>query len=527
MSDSRETASDDRAPVSANNATRQREMAQALRESTEKYKTLLDAIDEGFCIVEVIFDAGGNALEYRFLEANPAFEKQTGMVDAVGKTMRQLRPEHEQHWFEIYGNIARTGEPARFEARAAALNRFYDVYAFRVGEVQQNRVAILFNDVSARKQVEQTLQEASRRKDEFLAVLAHELRNPLAPIRNGLQLVRLSSQVDSPLRHTVDMMDRQLTHLIRLVDDLLDVGRIESGKIELQLRLVSLADVLAASVESSQGLLDSLQHELVVDAQIDGPRVNGDFDRLAQVFSNLLSNAAKYTNPRGRITLGVRCEANEAVVIVRDTGIGIPAEEIPRVFDLFSQVAMHRSHTEGGLGIGLALVQRLVRMHGGSVTVKSDGPGAGSTFIVRLPLAGGELPDINGRAVESTGPPPSAIERRILVVDDNVDAADSLAMLLRSRGHDVKVTNGGMDAINQVVGFKPDLVFLDIGMPDLDGYETARRLRMLPGGAEMRLVALTGWGQEKDRQRIREAGFNDHLVKPADPSRLLGIVEAQ
>lgn len=497
----------------------------ALSDSSAKYKALFDAIDEGFCIVEVRFDENGKAEDYLFVEANPAFEKQTGIVGAVGRTMRELRPNHEAHWFQIYGDIARTGQPARFQARAAALNRFYDVYAFRVGEPGQNRVAVLFNDIGPRKRAEEALQEASRRKDEFLAILAHELRNPLAPIRNGLQIVRLASQGDSTLRRTVDMMERQLTHLIRLVDDLLDVGRIESGKIALQREPVSLCDVLAASIESIQALIDSRHHRLVVTTGDEELYVDGDFDRLAQIFSNLLSNAAKYTDPAGRITVIAQREGEQATVQVSDTGMGIPAEDIAHVFELFSQGAMHRAHAEGGLGIGLALVRRLVELHGGTVAVESQGIGTGSTFIVRLPITQRHQTEGDERRNDPAEARREQAASRILVVDDNVDAADSLAILLRIQGHDVEVANGGVEAIEKAARFKPDIVFLDIGMPDVDGIETAHRLRAMPEGARSRLIALTGWGQAAERQRTHAAGFDDHLVKPVDPVRLSEIVQ--
>jgi PAS domain S-box-containing protein len=378
-------------------------------------------------------------------------------------------------------------------------------------------------DLTERKRTEDALREADRRKDEFLATLAHELRNPLAPLRNGLQIVRLSSAPDAPLQATVDMMNRQLTHLVRLVDDLLDVARISSGKVELRRRIVSLREVVAASAEASRTFIEAHDHRLFIDVE-GNPHVEGDFDRLAQVLSNLLSNAAKYMEPGGPIEVKLAQEGDRAVLRVSDAGIGIPREDLPRVFELFSQVRAHQGRAQGGLGIGLSLVRSLVEMHGGTITVDSAGPGQGSQFTVRLPLC---RPSSAHAESASQGIPSAASngrQRRILIVDDNVDAATSLAMLLTMRGHDVIVAHDGLEAIEKTQRFAPEIVMMDLGMPKLDGIEAARRLRALPGGSAFRLVALTGWGQETDRERTRQAGFDAHLVKPADPETLAAVL---
>lgn len=379
-------------------------------------------------------------------------------------------------------------------------------------------------DLIERKQAEEALRESDRKKDEFLATLAHELRNPLAPIRNGLEIARIESPADSRLRRTVEMMDRQLSQLVHLVDDLLDVARISSGKVELRRQRVDMRKVLASSIESCQPLLDGHQHELVVDMAQDEMPVDGDFDRLSQVFSNLLSNAAKYTRPGGRIRISLAREENHAIIQVRDTGIGISAEDLPRVFDLFSQVRSHQPLAAGGLGIGLSLIRNLVQLHGGTVTAESHGPNAGSTFTVRLPLCIGEVASASPPAVSQAVSAPDGF-RRILVVDDNVDAGVVLAMLLEMDGHKVDVVHSGRDAIEKAGGRLPDIIFLDLGMPGMDGIETARHLRALPEGNKILLVALTGWGQEKDRQRTREAGFDAHLVKPVDSAGLAEVLE--
>ena len=380
-------------------------------------------------------------------------------------------------------------------------------------------------DATERARAEEALREAGRRKDEFLATLAHELRNPLAPLRNGLELLQAAGGASDVAPMALEMMDRQLGHLVRLVDDLLDVARISAGKIGLRRRALPLAEVIARSVEASRAVLQQHGHELRVEPGGADLVVDADLDRLVQVFSNLLGNAAKYTDRGGCIRVQARREGGQAVVEVRDTGIGIPQEELSRVFDLFSQVRSHQGRAQGGLGIGLALTQKLVHLHGGGIEAESDGAGQGSTFRVRLPLAAAQVPV----AVE---PQPAATAvlprrpRRGLVVDDNVDAAVSLAALLRREGHEVAVGHDGWQALEQVPRFRPDVVILDLGMPGLDGIEAARRLRDLPEGRALRLVALTGWGQSADQQRTREAGFDRHLVKPAEREEVLRALGA-
>ncbi|MDM4772702.1 PAS domain S-box protein [Solimonas sp. SE-A11] len=375
-------------------------------------------------------------------------------------------------------------------------------------------------DLTESKRAEEALREADRRKDEFLATLAHELRNPLAPIRNGLQILRLVRQGDSRLLNTVDMMDRQLTHLVRLVDDLLDVGRISSGKLQLRRQALELSEVLAGSVEAARALIDAHRHELKMDIAAPDIRLDGDLDRLTQVFSNLLSNAAKYTEPGGHIRLAVWREADTAVISITDDGIGIPSADLEHVFDLFSQVRAHQGRAEGGLGIGLSLVRNLVLLHGGSVSAESAGSGQGSCFTVRLPL----LADVAPLELPPALPDEAAALLRVLVVDDNADAANSLAALLELQGHATAVAHDGAEGLLLAQSFRPDVAILDIGMPRMDGVEAARRLRSLPGGDRVLLLALTGLGQATDRERTREAGFDHHLVKPLNLALLAGLL---
>ncbi len=362
------------------------------------------------------------------------------------------------------------------------------------------------------------LEGTDRRKDEFLAMLAHELRNPLAPLRNALHIVRLRGEERrDAARWAWDVMDRQVGHLTRLVDDLLDVSRITRGKVTLRREAVDLAEAATRAVESARPVIDARQHRLTYEGPPEPVRTLADPVRLTQVIGNLLNNAAKYTDEGGQITLTVGREASEAVVRVRDTGTGIASEMLPNVFDLFTQAERTLDRSQGGLGIGLALVRSLVELHGGTVQVFSAGLGAGSEFVVRLPVLEAEA-GAPGRGGEAAAPP--ATPRRILVVDDNVDSAASLALVLQLSGHQTCTAHNGPDALAAADAFDPEIVFLDIGLPGMDGHEVARRLRGRPGGDRLLLVAQSGYGQEEDLRRSREAGFNTHLVKPIDPTAL-------
>ncbi len=496
---------------------------EALRDSEERYRMLFTSMDEGFCIIEVLFDDNQNPIDYRFLEVNDAFEKQTGIKDAKGRLMRQIAPGHEQHWFDIYGKIALTGEPVRFENPAKELHRWYDVYAFRIGLPEDRQVAILFNDITERRRIERELREADRRKDEFLAMLAHELRNPLAPLRNMLEIMKRGDGHADLIQQARATMDRQLGHMTRLVDDLLDVSRISRGRIELKRERVELASVVYQSVEACRPLAECAKHEVTVTLPPEPIHLHADPVRLAQVFGNLLNNACKYTEAGGRIGLSAELASGghqppEVVVKVKDSGIGIPPDKLDSIFGMFTQVDRTLERSQGGLGIGLTLAKRLVEMHGGSVQAFSEGTGRGSEFVVRLPV----LIDKQRKQqpAEPTGneqPAPTA--RRVLVVDDNRDSAASLAMLLKLAGNETYTAHDGLEAVKAAETFRPDVVFLDIGLPKLNGRDAARRIREQPWGTNMVLVALTGWGQDEDRRRSQEAGFDHHMVKPVDYAR--------
>ncbi len=375
----------------------------------------------------------------------------------------------------------------------------------------------------ALRQSEASLLEADRRKDEFLATLAHELRNPLAPIRNALHLLKIAPDKVSTER-VHGMLDRQVQHMVRLLDELLEVSRISRGVIELQRRRLDLASVVGDAVEASRPAIEQGRHALVVELPPDPVCVDGDSMRLAQVLSNLLNNAARYTDPGGRIVLTLRRVDSQASVEVRDTGIGIASDQLAGVFAMFGQVDRNAPRSQGGLGIGLALAQHLAQMHGGRVQAASDGPGLGSRFTLLLPLALQKAGD--GPAAPEHVTPAGLVARRVLVIDDNRDAADSTAMLLGTLGAQSHVAYDGESGLAAIAAWKPDAVLLDLGMPGMDGFEVARRIRADPSLAGLQVIALTGWGQQQDRERTREAGFDHHLVKPADPKTLQAVLNA-
>ncbi len=495
-----------------------------LRESEERYRTLFEAIDEAVCIIEMIYDEAGEPVDYRFLETNKAFEQHTGLVGAPGNTVLELVPGHDRHWMKLYGEVARTGVPVRHENEVGVMNRWFDVYATRVGPAGSNKVAVLFTDISERKRAEIELQrladdlkDADRRKTEFLATLAHELRNPLAPLRSGLQVLRLSQGDAQAIARVSEVMERQLGHMVDLVDDLLDVARITRGQVELKHAHIDLKDVLDLAVETAMPAIDDRHHTLDVRPAGEPLPLFADATRLIQVVNNLLNNAAKYTPHGGTVTLATRREKDEAVLTVSDNGVGIAPDALDEVFGMFNQVGRSTDRTHGGLGIGLSLVRSMVDLHGGSVSAASAGPGLGSTFTVRLPLAVAAAP-----AEEPAPAPPAAVHKvRVLVVDDNRDAADTLSALLDLLGHNAQVANDGRAALDAMQDFRPQVVFLDIGMPGMNGYEVAEAIRNDRRFDQPLLVALTGWGGEDDRQRTSAAGFDLHLTKPVD----LGEIE--
>ena len=379
--------------------------------------------------------------------------------------------------------------------------------------------ADLLHEMRERRAAEDALKAADQRKDEFLATLAHELRNPLAPIRNGLQIMRMTSDVKTIGRAQI-MMERQLQQMVRLVDDLLDVSRITTGKLVLRIERVSLQEVMTIAIDAVRPLLDAKRHTLSVDLPAITIELDADATRLSQIFSNILNNAVKYTEEGGSIRVTARLADGAVEIRVVDTGIGIAAEKMPAVFDMFTQFDASPERTHGGLGVGLALAKRLVQLHGGTITARSDGLGHGSEFTVRLPLA---IAPADAANAEVKPPEPSR-PRRVLVVDDNRDFALSLSALLELEGHDVRTTFEATSAETVAEEFRPEIAFLDLGLPNVNGFELARRLRGQPWMNGIVLVAVTGWGKDEDRKRSREAGFDLHLVKPVEPDQILDQV---
>lgn len=464
------------------------------------------------------------SLEFAPLYINPAGARLVGLErEQAHATPIQdyFFPEDRAFVFNEFHSLVMRDGHANVEIRfrhfktGEALWMLYNVFVLRDASGAPIGLATVSRDITARKRAEEALKAADRRKDEFLATLAHELRNPLAPIRNAVHILRHDVSDKTKGKRDLallSMMDRQIEHLIRLVDDLLEVSRITRGKIDLKKRRLDLGEVLRHALETAQPMIDAGGHELRVELPSEPMELDADPVRLAQVFTNLLNNAAKYTEHGGVVELVAERRGREAVVAVRDSGVGIPPEMLPRVFDLFTQVDRSLGRAQGGLGIGLALVKSLLGLHGGTVEAHSDGLGRGSVFLVRLPIDAqhsSEAPMPATTGIEANG------ARRILVIDDDHDVADSLVMFLETFGADVRVAYSGPDGVEAVKAFEPELVFLDLGMPGMDGYETARRIRALPNGAGVKLVALTGWGQDQIRDRARDAGFDRQLTKPA------------
>ena len=496
----------------------------------EQLRSVIDHVIDGI----ISIDAQGTITTF-----NPAAERIFGYTAAevIGQDVSILMPQpfRQQHASYI-ANYLRTGEAKIIGIGREVLGRRKDGSTFpmelAISEFQLNGGRYftgIVRDVTDRKRLEDELRrriaelaEADRQKNEFLAMLGHELRNPLGPMRNALFLMKMAERDASALAEGQQMIERQLQHLVRLVDDLLDISRIIRGKIELRRERIDLAQVIRRAVETAQPVIDAHGHVLHISLPERPVWVMGDLIRLAQVIANLLTNAAKYTSKPDRIHLALREEGEEACMVVKDEGVGIPAELLPRIFDLFVQGDRTLARSQGGLGIGLTLVRRLVEMHGGRVDA-SSAAGKGAEFLVYLPLleesiAESEAPDAPRGA---RGP---EVSRKVLVVDDNVDAANSIAKILQLFGHEVRCVYDGPSALAEAQASPPDVIVLDIGLPGIDGYEVARRLRAGKQFERTPLIALTGYGQAEDRARSRNAGFDHHLTKPVDPEVLHGIV---
>jgi PAS domain S-box-containing protein len=499
-----------------NLAVRQR-AAGVLHAERERFRTTLTSIGDAVMVT----DTHG-----RVTLLNPAARALTGWDgDAIGRPIEEVFRIVNEETRDTVENpvtkvlregavvglanhtvlIGRDGHEIPIDDRAAPIHD---------GRGRLAGVVLVFRDITERRAGERALRDNDRRKDEFLAMLAHELRNPLAPIRNAAHTLGLLGNPDDRVQWVSGVIERQVELMTRLVDDLLDVSRITSGKIALRREPVAIGAVIAQAVETARPAAESRKETLEVAVAADVGWVDGDRARLVQAVGNLLDNAIKYTEEGGHIRLSARAEADEVAIAVRDTGVGIPADLLPHVFDLFTQADRSLERRQGGLGIGLTLVRRLVEMHGGRVEAASEGPGRGSEFAIRLPRLALDAP------VPAPPPAPdrpSGPARRVLVVDDQPDSTDSLALLLRLRGHEVRTASDGSSALEEFVRYRPEVVFLDLGLPGLSGYDVARRLRAMPEARDVRLVALTGYGTEADRERTRAVGFDVHLAKPVDP----------
>jgi PAS domain S-box-containing protein len=504
----------------------------ALRESERRLNAVLDN-----ATVAVLLMDCDRSCSYM----NAAAERLTGysLEQTQGRRLHELihhsRPDGSPYPVEdcpIDQHVLQNEQQQGEEVFVHRDGSFYPV-AFTSSPIRDEHARVIgtiveVRDIRAEREAAEQLREADRRKDEFLAVLAHELRNPLAPLRNGLEILRPMIAGNPIMGRVTDMMGRQVTHLVRLVDDLLDLNRITRGRLELRREPVLLREAVNAAVEASRSLIDAHEHELIVHLADDQLTVDGDVHRLAQVISNLLSNSAKYTPDGGRITLTLERRDDNAVMSVTDTGIGIPPGSLAGIFEMFSQVHSGRDRSEGGLGIGLALVRSLVQMHGGTVTAHSDGLGTGSRFTIRLPaLVRLDSRELIPSAVGASAKTVSVVRRRVLIADDNEDAASSLTLWLQQEGHEVCTANDGHQAVVLAESFRPEVILMDLGMPRLDGLEASRKIRSQPWGKAIRIIALTGWGREQDRVRTQHAGIDLHWVKPVDPHALSSILAVE
>jgi PAS domain S-box-containing protein len=500
-----------------------RDAAEDLGRLSRVHETILSTTDD----FAYIFDRKG-----RFLYANrrllTVWAKTLEQV--IGKTCIELGYEkwhHDMHMREI-AQVLETKQPIRGEVPYtgdSGISGIYDyIFSPVLGPDGEVEVVVgTSRDVTDRKLAEESLQEADRQKNAFLAQLAHELRNPLAPIRNAARIFRSKPDAEPNVLWASDVIDRQVDHLTRLIDDLLDVSRISRNKLELRRQRIALQDVVWGAVEISRPVIDQNRHELRVRMSAEPVYLLADQARLTQVVMNLLINAAKYTEAGGHIELTAGPEGTDAVMRVKDDGFGIDAAALPRVFDMFYQADPSLERSQGGLGIGLSLVRSVVELHGGTVTAHSAGKSKGSEFIVRVPALAMTAPVQPQKSIADESAT-AATARRVLVVDDNRDSAESLAVFLQLSGHTVQTAYDGVEAVEAAESFQPDIVLLDIGMPNLNGYEACRRIRDTAWGKDMTVVAQTGWGQEDDKRRTREAGFDDHLVKPVDPTVVMKIV---
>jgi PAS domain S-box-containing protein len=502
----------------------EREQARAAAADEEqRFSVALDSAAVPFNILAPVRGATGRLADLRWMYVNPAAARLYGreVSDLIGRCVGEIMPEtwKTPGLLEHYVAVIDHGEVRQFETQSMYRP---DLWMQVIASPLLGSAAVWFADISERKRQEKSREESDRRKDEFLATLAHELRNPLAPIRQSIRIARAATATEDQKRWSHDVIERQVHNMAMLLDDLLDVSRISRGTLLLRKATVELAKVIEAAIEVARPHIQAKCHHLNVELPQTPVTLEIDSLRIAQVIGNILTNAAKYTDPGGRITLRAALEGDALLIRVADTGIGLAPGQMTRLFEMFSQDPSAIGRSQGGLGIGLSLSRSLVRLHGGDIEACSAGIGRGSEFTVRLPLgAVGALSDPNAHAAQSA---PAFSLRRILIADDNVDAADSLAELLRLEGHEVHVAYDGEEALAHFQQFQPDAALLDVGMPKLSGLDVARGIRSLPGGKHTVMVAITGWGQTRDRLDALAAGFDHHATKPVDPAQILDLI---
>jgi two-component system CheB/CheR fusion protein len=492
-----------------------------LRASEERFRFVAETLPS------IVWTAAANGA---ITWANQRFLEYCGLAPEEGRTQwpdLTLHPADRERIASRMADHLQDGKAYEIEVRLCRHDGVYRWFMTRAVPRRDDEGDVLgwfgiTTDIHDQVEMSEQLREADRRKDEFLALLSHELRNPLAPVRNAVQILRLKKLQDPELEWCRDVIERQVNQLTRLVDDLLDVSRVTRGKIRLQSDTVDLARVVAGAIETSRPLLDQHRHRLAVSLPAEALAIEGDFARLTQIVANLLNNAAKYQDEGGEVEIEVRRDGPSAVISIRDRGMGIAAERLSKVFDLFSQEETTLDRSRGGLGIGLWLVKHLVEMHGGSVAALSEGPGRGSEFLIRLPQRPDAAENLAAEGGAADAHAPGTLQ--VMVVDDNRDAADSLALLLRLLGHQVTLAHDGHSAVQNALHDRPSVLLLDIGLPGIDGYEVCRRLRR-QGMTETLIVAMTGYGQEKDRQLALEAGFDEHTVKPIDSVDLARLLD--
>ncbi len=521
-----------------------------LRESEERFRAIFDSIDEGFCIVELIFDENNKPIDYRFVQANPAMERLTGLKDALGKTARELVPDLEEFWFETYGKVALKGESVRFENYAKPLNRWFEVYASRVGD-STSRVAIVFNNITERKLAEQEREEsfkreqilrrqaedASRAKDEFLAMLSHELRSPLNAMLGWATMLKLGNMDSEQTVHAVNLIERNTRLQNALIEDLLDVSRIISGKMRLEPANISFISVVQNALDTARQAAAAKGIELAAALDPAADEMHGDIFRLQQMIGNLLTNAIKFTPQNGNISVSLQKQNDTAKLIVKDSGIGIAPELLPHIFDRFQQADASTKRQFGGLGLGLTIVKNLVELHGGTITAHSDGIDSGSEFVIELPLLNKFEPPLVPREKR---PDNSSLEnktakiwktdpfanKKILVVDDESDSLELIRYILIENGAEVSCVNSAKEVLQALHNDKFDLLISDLGMPEMDGYDLIREIRQTQKEYYTKIpaIALTGYVSADDRARVLQAGFQTHLPKPLDIENLLVTV---